>query len=278
MLKSLSVWCLKDNDTRPADSLFAEVREHGFEAVELAIGLKGLVTPDSTEADCKALLETAAAEGIQVSSLASGLGWQFPMSADDPDVRRKGVELVGQSLHAASWLGVRPVLVVPGMLAAIGSESEEHVPYDVACDRMREGIAQLVSTAEDVGVVLGIENVWNRVLLSPLEMRDFIDGFGSDAIGCYLDVGNMILFGYAEDWVRILGARVCSVHFKDFKRAAGGDLGGFCDLLEGDVNYPAVMAALRELNYDGPCVAEFFQLDSAALDKLSKAMDRILAM
>ncbi|MCK4375693.1 MAG: sugar phosphate isomerase/epimerase, partial [Candidatus Brocadiae bacterium] len=199
MLKSVSVWSLKDNETRPADSLFAEARQHGFEAVELAIGLKGLVTPESTEEDCKALLETAAAEGVQVSSLASGLGWQFPMSADDPEVRAKGVEMVRKSLHAASWLGVEAVLVVPGMLAPLGGDPLEHVPYDVACERIEEGIAQLVPTAEETGSIIGVENVWNRVLLSPLEMRDFIDGFGSDGVGCYLDVGNMILFGYAED-------------------------------------------------------------------------------
>ncbi len=108
-------------------------------------------------------------------------------------------------------------------------------------------------------------------------MRDFIDGFESDRVGAYLDVGNMILFGYAEDWIRILGERICSVHFKDFKRCVG-TLDGFCDLLEGDVNYPAVMEGLKREGYDGPCVAEFFDLDAAALDKLSAAMDEILAM
>jgi hexulose-6-phosphate isomerase len=142
---------------------------------------------------------------------------------------------------------------------------------------MREGVAELAPVAEELGVVIGVENVWNRVLLSPLEMRDFIDGFSSPGVGAYLDVGNMIVSGYAEDWVSILGRRVCSVHFKDFKRSVG-TLAGFCDLLEGDVNYPAVMRALRAVGYDGPCVAEFFGLDAAGLDRLSGAMDRILAM
>jgi len=277
MLKSISVWALKDSDSRPADSVFAEARDQGFQGIELAVGLKGLVTPESTQADCRRLIKGAAAHSLKISSLASGLGWQFPLSADDPEVRRKGVELIGKSLQAASWLGVKALLVVPGMLAPISAESGEHVPYDVACERMKEGIAGLAPTAEKLGVVLGIENVWNRVLLSPLEMRDFIDSFGSRAVGSYLDVGNMILFGYAEDWVRILGRRVCCVHFKDFRRSAG-TLKGFCDLLEGDVNYPAVMKALREAGYDGPCVAEFFGLEPAALQKLSRSMDKILAM
>jgi L-ribulose-5-phosphate 3-epimerase len=278
MLKSVSVWCLKDNESRPADSLFAEAREHGFDAIELAIGLKGLVTPGSTEEDCAGLVEAAGEHGLAVSSLASGLGWQFPMSADDPEVRAQGVEMVRSSLYAASWLGIRAVLVVPGMVSRSWGDDAGHVRYDVAMKRMREGVAELAPLAEELGVVIGIENVWNRVLLSPLEMRDFIDGFDSPGVGCYLDVGNMIVFGHAEDWIRILGPRVCAVHFKDFKRSAGADVRGFCDLLEGDVDYPEVMEALGEIGYDGPCTAEFFQLDAPALDKLSKAMDTILAM
>ncbi len=276
MLKSVSVWALKDNETRPADWVFGEAHERGFEAIELAIGLRGLVPPESTEKDCKELLRIADAEGIRISSLASGLGWQFPLTADDADLRRKGVEMIRKSIYAARWLEVKPMLVVPGLLAPVGSDVKEHVPYDVAYDRMEAGLTELVPLAEELGVVLGIENVWNRILLSPLEMRDFIDDFVSDAVGAYLDVGNMIVFGYAEDWVRILGQRICSVHFKDFKRSTG-TLQGFCDLLEGDVNYPAVMKALREAAYDGPCVAEFFGLDSAGLDKVSQAMDTILA-
>jgi len=277
VLKSLSVWALKDNEAREADELFAEAAGHGFAGIELAIGLRGLVTPETTQEECAALVRRAADHGLTVSSLASGLGWQFPLTADDPDVRRRGVQLIRQSLRAAAWLGVDVLLVVPGTLAPIGSETPEHVPYDVAMDRMRAGLEELVPTAEALGVCMGIENVWNRVLLSPVEMREFVDGFGSPGVGVYLDVGNMIVFGYAEDWVRILGERVRCVHFKDYKRSAG-TLAGFCGLLEGDVNYPAVMAALREVGYDGPCVAEFFGLDCDGLSRLSAAMDRILAM
>jgi L-ribulose-5-phosphate 3-epimerase len=277
MPKAMSVWCLKDNETRSAESLFAEARQHGFSAVEVAVGMEGLLTPGSTEADCESLLEVAAAQGVQVCSLASGLGWRFPLTAEDPAVGHKGAEILCDSLRIASWLGVEVLLVVPGQLAAQPGDTVDHVPYHVAIERMKEGIARAVDVAEEVGVTIGIENVWNQVLLSPIEMRDFIDSFGSKRVGAYLDVGNMILFGYAEDWIHILGGRIGCVHFKDFKRAVG-TLSGFCDLLEGDVNYPAVMEALRTVGYDGPCVAEFFGLDGAALDKLNGAMDRILAM
>ncbi len=277
MLKGLSVWALQENESRTAQELFEETRGHGFDGIELAIGEGGLVTPESTEQDCRALVEVAEEAGLTITSLASGLGWQYPLTADEAQVRERGVELVKQSLRAAAWLGVDVLLVVPGMLAPLDAETDEHVPYDVAMERMRTGITRCIPTAEELGVTLGIENVWNRVLLSPTEMRDFIDGFDCARVGSYLDVGNMILFGYAEDWIRVLRQRICAVHFKDFKRSVG-TLEGFCDLLEGDVNYPAVMEELREVGYDGPAVAEFFGLDGPALEKLSRTMDEILAM
>lgn len=276
MLKALSVWSLKDNATRSAESLFGEARRYGFDGIEPAIGEEGLVALDTDKEGCQAVARAAAEAGLELTSLASGLGWKYPLTADSEEDRQKAVEVVRQSLQAAAWLGVDVLLVVPGTLAAGAAEGETHVPYDVAMERMKDGIGQLVPDARRLGVTMGIENVWNRVLLSPLEMRDFIDGFGSDRVGAYVDVGNMILFGYAEDWLRILGERVACVHFKDFKRENGG--GSFCPLLQGDVDYQAVMEALREIGYDGPCIAEFFGLDQEDLRTLEAAMERILDM
>jgi len=277
MLKSISMWALKDNESRSAQSLFAEARQHGFDGIELTVGTSGIVTPETSEAECAQILETAENEGIVVSSLASGLGWQYPLSDQNPEVRNKGIEIQNSALRIGGWLGVECLLVVPGQVSGLGAKGPDHVPYDTAIQTMRASVSQLLATAEEVGVKIGIENVWNKVLLSPLEMRDFIDSFGSPWVASYLDVGNMIVTGYAEDWVSILGERIASVHFKDFKRDVG-TIEGFCDLLEGDVNYPAVMAALREVGYDGPCVAEFFGLDSEGLRKVSEAMDRIFSM
>ncbi len=276
MLKALNIWALRENAARPAGSLFAEARRCGFGGVEPVVGEEGLLTLDTSREGCHSVAEAAAAAGLELTSLASGLGWKYPLTAESQRDCRRAVEVLGRSLQVAAWLGVDVLLVVPGTLAIRGAEGDAHVPYDVAMERMKDGIAELVPDAERLGVTMGIENVWNRVLLSPLEMRDFIDGFDSECVGAYVDVGNMILFGYAEDWLRILGPRVACVHFKDFKRQDGG--GRFCDLLEGDVNYPAVMETLRDIGYEGPCVAEFFGLEEDALRKLSEAMDRILAM
>ncbi len=110
--------------------------------------------------------------------------------------------------------------------------------------------------AESLGVCLGIENVWNKFLLSPVEMRDFIDECESPMVGAYVDTGNVMAYGFPEQYLRILGRRVCKIHAKDF-RVSAGNMDGFVMLLEGDVNWPAVMAALRDIGYDGPLTAEY---------------------
>ncbi len=277
MLKAISMWALRDNEKRPARSLFAEAKEHGFQGIELTMGTAGIVTPQTGESEAAQIRKAAQQEGIAISSLASGLGWQHPLSSEDPQVRNGGIEIQKAALRIGGWLGVDCLLLVPGMVSGFDARGPEHVPYDVAIENMRASITRLIPAAEKARVKIGVENVWNKVLLSPLEMRDFIDAFRSPWVVSYLDVGNMIVTGYAEDWVKILGKRISCVHFKDFKREVG-TLAGFCDLLEGDVNYPAVMKGLRAVGYNGPCVAEFFGIDSAALRKVSGAMDRIFTM
>jgi hexulose-6-phosphate isomerase len=127
--------------------------------------------------------------------------------------------------------------------------------YQTVWDRATEGVRSALGTAEECKVSIGIENVWNKFLLSPLEMRGFIDQFDSPWVGSYFDVGNVIAFGYPDQWIRILGSRIKAVHVKDFRRAVG-TAEGFVDLCEGDVPWPAVMAALRDVGYAGPLTAE----------------------
>src|SRR5690606_16928419 len=100
------------------------------------------------------------------------------------------------------------------------------------------------------GVQVCVENVWNKFLLSPLEMRGFLDGLKSSSVGSYFDVGNVLATGYPEHWIQLLGSRIKRVHFKDYRRAVG-TADGFCDLLSGDVNWPGVVSALCSIGYDG---------------------------
>jgi len=149
----------------------------------------------------------------------------------------------------------------------------------VAYERSQEALKELAPYAEQKGVVIGIENIWNKFLLSPLEMRNFIDEIGSPWVQVFLDVGNMVLFGYPEQWIKILNKRIKKVHFKDFRRGAP-TLAGFVDLLAGDVDYIKVIDAFIEAGYEGWANAEMCPTYSQYSDQMiyntSGTMDRIL--
>jgi len=156
------------------------------------------------------------------------------------------------------------------------------VPYDLAYERAHAFIAAALPLAAQHRVHLAIENVWNKFLLSPLEMRAFVDSFGSEWVGSYLDIGNVLATGYPEHWIPILGPRLRRVHFKDFRRAVG-TIHGFVELLSGDANWPAIVAALRAAGYSGWIAAEmippvpFYQHHPEVLiTNTARAMEAIL--
>jgi hexulose-6-phosphate isomerase len=151
----------------------------------------------------------------------------------------------------------------------------------VAIGRVAEAMKELVPVAEKNKVAIGIENVWNKMFLSPLEVCDFVDKFGSEYLGWFFDIGNIMLTGMPEQWIRLLGKRIKKVHAKDYRRTVG-TLDGFVDLLEGDVNWPEVMKALREVGYDDYLIAEMIPgyrfAPETRLANTSLALDKILAM
>ena len=272
MLKSINQWAFAPE--RPLNEIFALARQSGFEAVELTIAQEGALTPDTTAAQCAQIVEEATQANLKLSGLASGFGWSHPVTCADPAVRERGIELTAASLRVARDLGIDAILMVPGGVGAEFIPDFQGAPYDVAYENALSALHQLKSVAEEMEVTIAVENVWNKFLLSPLETRDFLDQIDSPRVGAYFDVGNVVLTGYPQQWIEILGERIARVHFKDFQRAVG-TIDGFCDLLEGDVDYRAVMEALRKVGYDGPVAAEFFEVE-AKLPQISAAMDEIL--
>jgi hexulose-6-phosphate isomerase len=136
-----------------------------------------------------------------------------------------------------------------------------------------EGVQKLAPVADRHHVNLAIENVWNKLLLSPLEMRDFVDAIGSDHVGVFFDTGNVVIYGFPEQWIRILGRRVKKVHFKDFKRRGYE----WTQLMEGDVNWPKVMTELRAIGYDDYVISEVCGSNEVYAETC-RVMDRILAL
>lgn len=272
MIKTITAWAF--DPARPLPEVFRLARESGFEAIELTVAETGPLSLSSTEDDCRAIAAQVQGAGLAISSVASGLGWSYPMTATDPEIAKKGIEATASSLQIAKWLGVDAILVVPGGVSADFIPGFHGAPYDVAYANALSALKQLAPLAEELQVAIAVENVWNQFLLSPLEFRGFLDSIGSPYVKSYFDVGNVLLTGFPEQWVRILGSRISRVHFKDFKRSVG-TIDGFCGLLDGDVDYPAVISALAETGYDGFVTAEYFDCEQD-LGRISAAMDKIL--
>lgn len=278
MKKSVNYWSFPAGmDVAAAIRL---AKRAGFAGVELAmdtVGLQGLNKPNAA-AQAKAI---ARDEEMALPSLANGLCWEYLLTSATKEKRRQASDNIRRQVDMAAELGAQTCLVLAG---AVGvdflSGNDDLLPYDQAYDVSLEAFARLAPYAQQAGVQLAIENVWNKFLLSPLELRDYIDKIDSPALGCYFDVGNVVLTGYPEQWARILGKRIFKVHFKDYRRNPGG-FNAFVDLLAGDVDFPAVMTALGEVGYDGWCAAEMIPNYACYTDQTvinaSLAMDRIFA-
>lgn len=238
----------------PGDMPTTEAISHahwlGFEAFEVCVEEEGRVPLDISEAGAVAIRKHADALGVTLCSMGCGLHWRYPLSSPEESTREKGREITRQALRIAHWMEIESLLVVPGTVT-------ENAPYDLVLEHSLASLHALRTEAEKQRVAIALENVWNRFLLSPTEFRDFIDQCDSAYIGAYFDIGNVLAFGYPEQWIRILGRRIKAVHAKDFRTEAG-TLAGFVMLLEGDVNWPAVMQALREAGYINPLIAEYF--------------------
>ncbi len=278
MKKGISIWSFPN---QPLAKSFALAKDAGFEGVEVAIAEDGEVNLKSTEAELLALKGTADSCGIELYSVASGLYWDNWLTSDTESERLRTKDIVKRHLETAKILGCDTILVVPGSVNAEFAAPGRVVDYLDAYERSLEAFCELKSYAEELKVSIGIENVWNKFLTSPIEMRDFIDRIDSAYVGSYFDVGNVLFNGYPEHWIKILGNRIKKVHFKDYRMAAGG-LHGFVDLLAGDVNYPAVTEALKGVGYDGYVTAEmipaYTHYPEAIIYNTSYSMDKILGV
>jgi len=237
---------------------FKLTKECGFE------GIEGSPMEDLTAAE--EMGKMARDAGVPIHSIVYG-GWGAPFSDPDPKVIEKGLAGMETALRSAKALGAETVLLVPAIV-------NENVGYGEAYKRSQENIRKLLPLAEQLGIVIAVENVWNKFLLSPLEFARYVDEFESPWLKAYFDVGNVILFGYSQDWIRTLGKRIVKIHLKDFKRKGYQ----WTNLLEGDVNFKQVRLALQEVGYDGFLTTELGGGDKAYLTDLSERIDRILAM
>jgi hexulose-6-phosphate isomerase len=244
---------------------FRLARAVGFEDVELA------TTPDMKEAE--AAKKAAQATGVRIHSVMNQAHWKFPLSSPDPDVVAQSIQGMETSLRNAKFWGADTVLLVPAVV-------NKEVGYKDAWDRSVQAIRKMLPLAEKLKVVIGIENVWNKFLLSPIEFANYVDQFKSPWVKAYFDVGNIVLYGFPQDWIQTLGKRIVKLHFKDFSfrrdPAIKKSAADFCALREGDVDWKAVHQALAGIGFQGTATVELPGGDEAYLREVGKRVDLIL--
>jgi L-ribulose-5-phosphate 3-epimerase len=238
---------------------FKLARDVGFEVVQAP------TTADLHEAE--EMKKAADGAGIRIDSVMNMDHWKYPLSSGDAAVVAKSMEGMRTSLHNAKLWGSDAVLLVP---AVVNAETS----YRDAWTRSQKQIRELIPMAAELKVVIALEEVWNKFLLSPLEMAKYVGEFASPWIKAWFDVGNVVLYGYPQDWIRTLGKSIYKVHLKDFRRKDGGY--EWVNLGDGDVDWAAVRAAFAEVGYSGSVIAELDGGDEAYLRDVSKRIDRLV--
>lgn len=280
--KSINLWAFPYPDRMNLRECLQLAKDAGFDAVELNYDLDNDLSPKSGPAEYAAIRKMADEIGIAISGLCSFLFWPYPLTSNDPVKRNRGLELAGMIAKAAADLGVADVLVVPGAVTIPWRDDHEPVPNEVCGARAREAVGKLLRDAEKIGVSLNMENIFfNGFLMTPAEINAFVDSFGSEHCRIHFDTGNIMQYQQPEHWIPQLGDRIKNVHLKEFHRA-GTDhsLECFRPLLDGSVDWPAVVAALDATGYEGYLTFEYFRpwkhYPEALVHQTGDALDRIL--
>ncbi len=279
-LLQMNYWTIGGFDGgKPVAQALEEAAAMGLGGLELTFGA-GEFAPGITEAQCRAIRAKAAGLKLRIETLASGFYWDHPLSSPDAAERGKAIAFTREYLRVAAWVGAKTVLVLPGAVAVPWDPSKPVVPYAAAWKNATASLRVCLKEAEKQKVTIALENVWGWFLTDPMAMKMFVDQFKSRRLGVYFDVGNCLINGYPEHWIEILGKRIAAVHFKNFARQdAGGMLHGFGDdLLKGDIDWKAVLAALAKIKYKGPFTAEmipFSRLPNLVLPDMALARDSV---
>lgn len=257
----INSWSLPS--TLTLEEMFKITKKYGYDTIELNmsenkpkdtmvtdLGLldSKYLTLDTTIDDIKKIKKLSDDYDLPISSISTSLHWEYPLNHPNKKIREKGKDIVRKMIIACHELGGDTVLVVPGIVT-------ETMPYDECYKLSLEAFIELAPLAEQYNIQIGIENVWNKFLLSPLEMKLFVETINHPLVGVYFDVGNILQFGYPDQWIHILNKHIFKIHVKDFDTTIG-NIHGFKNLLAGDLNWPKLISALKFINYQGPLTAE----------------------
>lgn len=227
------------------NEFFTQAASTGYEVVEVCMQKEGELTPGMDENAARQIVDQANQAGVDIVSMT--LTYSGGNLLDTGPSRDEGIQDTVAGLEVAAAMGIDCALHTLGGLRPDLYYADA---YRNAVDSLRE----LAPHAERLGVTIAIEFVWNGFLFSPVEVRRLIDEVASDRVGFYFDPGNMAVFQYPHHWVHAIGPHTKMMHMKDWR--GGAQDGDWTALLEGEVDFAAIMRELRAVGYDGPLISE----------------------
>lgn len=274
----INYWTVGGFDgTKPVEQALKEVKAMGLDGMELTFGA-GEFAPGISRSRCNEIRRFTESIGVKIATCASGNYWNLSLASTSAATRKKAVNFTKDYIQASGWVGAKACLIIPGAVFVSWDEKQPVIPYAKVWELSTASIKSLLPVASKAGVTMAMENVWNGFLADPIAMKTFVDQFKSRYVGVYFDIANCLINGFPEHWIEILGRRIAAVHIKNFKRQdCAGGLHGFGDnLLEGDINFKAVIKALKKAGYKGPLTAEmipFSRLPNLVLPDMALARD-----
>ena len=220
-----------------------------------------------TDAQAQEIKDAADKADLRIHSVMNQAHWRHPLSSPDPSVVETSLKGMEASLRQAKLYGADAVLLVPAVV-------QPDTDYEQAWERSQREIRKLIPMAEKLGVVIAVENVWNKFLLTARDFIQYIDEFNTPLVRAYFDVGNIVHYGFPEHWIRKVGKRLLKVHLKDYER----ETRQFVNLGEGSIDWDAVRTAFDEIGYTGVATVELRRGDRDYLADVSKRVDRLLAL
>ena len=237
-----------------------------------AAGFDGVEPNTDPALDVEEFKKAALRNGVVVDGTVGGYHWKVRHTDPDAAVRKRAAALLEQSLRQTAALGADTFLIVPGH-GKDGTRAEVE-------ERAKAALSDALPLAEELGVSILIENVWNAMFYDPDggdaqgadRLAAFVDSFASDRLGVQLDLGNHWRFGDVAEWVTTLGPRTKKLDIKGYSRTSGK----FTDVTEGDIDWVSVRKALREVGYTGWVAAEVGGGDQRRLSTVADQIDAAL--
>jgi hexulose-6-phosphate isomerase len=215
--------------------------KHGLRIHSVMFGWANFNKPASVEGDIKAVetsLKAARAYGASTVLLVPcriagkmPQPWEFDIRFDEKSGHLKQV-VAGDNAPYADYMAL----------------------HNASSDASREAVKRLIPAAEKQGIIIALENVWNNMWVVPEFHKNLVEYFDSPWVRAYYDIGNHVKYCPAknppEQWIRTLGKLIVKMHVKDYKLNAKAQGGDWANIRDGSVNWPAVRAALEEIDYN----------------------------